>query len=64
MGLSRILDRTIELVGRVLEGPGGSQRVWKVFGRVLGGSLEGPRIQASLEKVGHPGTRWVPVLRV
>ena len=23
-------------------------------------SLEGTGIQASLKKVGHPGTRWVP----
>ena len=49
-----------ELVGmaqRVLEGPGDSGRVWKGLERVLGGSLEGHEFQASLKKVGHPGTR-------
>ena len=30
-------------------------------GQVLGGTLEGTGSQASLKKVGHPGTRWVPV---
>ena len=43
---------------RVLEGPGESGRVWKGLERVLGGSLEGHGFQASLKKVGHPGTRY------
>ena len=51
------------------DGPKGSRKVWKSLervlkglGRVLGGSLEGLGIQACLKKVGHPSTRWVPVL--
>ena len=58
VGGSRILDRTIELVGRVQKGPKKSGRVWKGLGRVLGGSLEGHGFQAGLKKVGHPGTRY------
>ena len=46
----------------VLEDPGESGRVWKCLWWLLGGSLEGTRIQASLKKVGHPTIIGVPVL--
>ena len=47
---------------RVLEGPGESGKVWKCLWWVLGGSLEGPRIQAGLKKLGHPSIIGAPVL--
>ena len=46
----------------VLEGPGESGKVWKYLWWALGGSLEGPSIQAGLKKVGHPSIIGVPVL--
>ena len=46
-----------ELVGMAQKGLGRSGRVWKGL-EGSRGSLEGHGFQASLKKVGHPGTRY------
>ena len=64
VGLSTILDRTIEFVGRVQKGLGGSRRDWKgLEGSLVGpGRIPGGSPEASLKKVDHYVTWWVPVL--